>query len=139
MVSRTFLSVTGASTGALKMKVLDKIPCIHYLVQFHKDKGKDVLALLNSGSKVNAIAPAYAAHLGLQVRVTDVVVQKIDKFSLITYGMVIALFQVVNKLGRFWFFQETLLLANISMEVFLGMSFLTFSNTNVQFVEKKLT
>ena len=81
----------------------------------------------------------YAAHLGLKVRVTNVGAQKIDGSSLATYGMVIAAFQVVNKLGCSRFFKETFLLADISIEVFLGMPFLTFSNVNVQFAEKKLT
>ena len=74
------------------MRVLDKVPCIYYFVQFCKNKGKDVLALLDSGSKVNAMILAYAAHLGLKVKVTNVNMQKIKKFSLATYGMVIAAF-----------------------------------------------
>ena len=41
--------------------VLDKISYICYSVQFQKDKSKDVLALLDFGSKVNAITPAYIA------------------------------------------------------------------------------
>ena len=121
------------------MRILDKIPCIYYLVQFRKDKNKDDLALFDSGSKVNAMTPAYANHLDLKVRVTDIGMQKIDGSSLATYGMVIAAFQVVDKLGHFWFFQKIFLLGNISMKVVLGMFFLTFSNANVQFVEKELT
>ena len=120
------------------MKVLDKVPCICYPIQFRKDKGKDVLALLDSGSKVNAITPAYTAHLGLKVKVTDVGVQKINRSSLATYSMVIATFQVFDKLGRSWFFKETFLLANISIKVVLGIFILTFSNADVQFAEKKL-
>ena len=100
----TSLLVIGASTKALKMRVLDKIPCICYPVQFHKNKGKDVLALLDSGSKVNAMTPAYTAHLDLKVRVTNDGMQKIDASLLATYGMVITAFQIVNKLGRSWFF-----------------------------------
>ena len=88
------------------MKVLDRVPCICYPVQFRRDKGKDVLALLDSGSEINAITSAYTAHLGLKVRVTNVGVQKIDGSLLATYGMVIAAFQVVNKLGRSWFFRR---------------------------------
>ena len=121
------------------MRVLDKVPCICYPVQFRKDKDKDILALLDSGSEVNAMTPAYAAHLGLKVRVTNVGAQKIDGSSLATYGMVITAFQVINKLGRSWFFQETFLLADISIEVVLGMLFLSLSNANVQFAEKELT
>ena len=77
---------------ALKMRVLDRVSCICYPFQFRKDKDKNVLALLNSKSKVNAMTLAYAAHLGLKMRVTDDGVQKIDRFSLAIYGMVIAIF-----------------------------------------------
>ena len=85
------------------------------------------------------MTPAYAAHIGLKVRVTDVGVQKIDESSLNTYGMVITTFQVVIKLGCFYFFQETFLLADISMKVVLGMPFLTLSNADVQLAKKKFT
>ena len=53
--------------------------------------------------------------------------------------MVIAGFQVKDKLGRAWFFQELFLLAETSMEVVLGMLFLAFSNADIQFAEKELT
>ena len=138
LVLATSLSVTGTSKEAPKVKVLNKISCICYPVQFRKNKDKDVLALLNSGSKINAMTSAYTAHLDLKVRVTNVDAQKIDGFLLVTYGMVITAFQVVNKLGCFWFFQKTFLLAEISMEVILGMPFLIFGNVNVQFAKKEL-
>ena len=50
-----------------KIKVLNRVLCIYYLVQFQKDKGKDILALLNFGSKVDAMTLAFAAQLGLKV------------------------------------------------------------------------
>ena len=131
--------MTGASKEAPKVRVLDKVPYIHYSVQFCKDKGKDVLALFDSGNKVNAITLPYMAHLGLKVRVTNVGVQKIDRFSLAISSMVIAAFQVVNKLDCSRFFQETFLLAKISIKVVLGMPFVTFSNADVQFAKKELT
>ena len=87
--------MTGGNRKAPKVRVLDKVSCICYPVQFRKDKGKDALALLDSGSKVNAMTLAYAAHLGLKVRVTNVGAPKMDGSSLATYGMVIAVFQVV--------------------------------------------
>ena len=52
--------------------------------------------------------------------------------------MVLASFQVEDKLGRPRFFQKTFLLANLSIEVVLGMPFLTFSNANIQFAQKQL-
>ena len=78
-------------------------------------------------------------HLGLKVRVTDVGAQKIDVFSLAIYGMIIAAFRILDKLGCFRFFQKTFLLADINMEVVLGMPFLSLSNADVQFAEKELT
>ena len=99
------MSVTGTKE-ALKVRILDSVPCIHYLVQIHKDKGKDVLALLNSGSKVNAMTLAYTAHLGLKGRVTNVDAQKFDRFSLASYSMVIAAFQVVNSTVALGFFKR---------------------------------
>ena len=104
LVLATSLLVIAASREALKLKVLDRVFCICYPVQFSKDKGKNVLALLNSRSKVNAMTPVYAAHLGVKLRLTDIGVQKIDKSLLATYGMFIAAFQVVNKLGHSRFF-----------------------------------
>ena len=124
-MSATSSLVIGASREAPKVGVLNKVPCIYYPIQFRNDKSKDVLALLDSGSEVNAMTPAHEAHLGLKVRMTDIGVQKIDGSSLATSGIVIAAFQVVDKLGRSWFFQETFLLADISMDVVLGMPFLT--------------
>ena len=53
--------------------------------------------------------------------------------------MIIAGFQVEDKLNRARFFQESFLLAKISIEVILRMPFLTFSNADIQFAEKELT
>ena len=52
--------------------------------------------------------------------------------------MIIAGFQIEDKLGRARFFQESFLLAETSMKVVLEMSFLTLSNADIQFVEKEL-
>ena len=65
--------------------------------------------------------------------------QKIDRSSLDTFEMVIVSFQVLDKLGRARFFQETFLVANTRMDIVLGMSFLTFSNVDIQFAEGELT
>ena len=75
------LLMTAAGIEASKVRVLDKVYCICYPVQFRKDIDKNVLALLDSGSKVNAMTPAYMAHLSLKVIMTIVGGQKIDGFS----------------------------------------------------------
>ena len=73
--------------------VLKKILCIHYPVRFQEDQEQEgqeqVRALLNSGSKVNAMSPAYAKRLGFKTRKTNVGAQKIDGSALETFGMVI--------------------------------------------------
>ena len=52
--------------------------------------------------------------------------------------MVLANFQVEDKLGRAQFFQETFFVANTILKIILKMLFFTLNNANIQFVEKKL-
>ena len=52
-------------------KKVIKIPCIYYPVRFQKNQ-EQVRALLNSGSKVNALNPAFTQKLGLQIWKTNV-------------------------------------------------------------------
>ena len=146
LVLATSALVTGASkegevtqaTQKGKEVILDRVPCIHYQVQFRKDK-ETIRALIDSGSEVNAMTPAYAKKLGLRTQKTDGGAQKINESSLDTFEMVIAGFQIIDKLGRARFFQETFLLADTTIEVVLGMPFLTLSNADIQFAEKELT
>ena len=44
-----------------KLRILAWVSYICYQVQFQKNKVKDILALLNSGSKLNAMTLAYTA------------------------------------------------------------------------------
>ena len=53
--------------------------------------------------------------------------------------MVIADFQIEDKVGRPRFFQETFLVANTKFEMILEMLFLKLSNTDVSFDEETLT
>ena len=134
----TFTLVTGANKEAQKVIFLDRVPCIYYPVQFQKDQRTTIWALINFGSEVNAMTPAYAKKLGLRTQKTNIGAQKIDGSSLETHGMVIATFQVKDKLSRAWFFQETFLLADTNMKVVLEIPFLTLSNADIQFVEREL-
>lgn len=47
------------------------------------------------------------------------------------FGMIIASFQVEDKLEKARFSQKTFLLAEISMEVILKMLFFTFNNASI--------
>lgn len=69
---------------------------------------------------------------------TNVGTQKIDGTTLETFKMVIAGFSVYDKARKFHFFEETFLLADISMDVALGMSFLTLSDVDVFFTDREL-
>ena len=82
--------------------------------------------------------PAYATKLGFHAVKIDVGAQKIDGSHLDTFEMVIVDCSVKNKLGKLGFFQETFLLANICLEVVLGIFFLTLSKADVRFVEREL-
>ena len=132
-VSATSTSVTGAREEAL-----ERVPCIHYPVQFKDTDKAPVQALINSGSEVNAVHPFFAKQLGLPIRSTDVGAQKIDGTMLDTHGMVVAAFSVVDKANRVKFFEETFLVANVSPEVVLGMAFLTLSGADVDFSGREL-
>ena len=46
-------------------KKIAGVPCIYYPVWFQEDQ-EQVRALLDSGSEVNAISPAYIERLGLK-------------------------------------------------------------------------
>ena len=129
-------------TDTSRKATLELLSYIQYLVQIYqknkKDKNKDIRALIDSGSKINAMHSAYAMKLGLRARKIDVNVQKINRSHLDIFRIVIADCSVRDKLGRVWFFQETFLLANIGLKIDLGMPFITFSKANIRFAERKL-
>ena len=80
---------------------LQRVLYIYYPIRFKK---KEVQALIDSGSKVNAITPAYALRLGLWVYRTNIGAQKIDGSTLEIFEIVLTSFQVEDKLGEIRFF-----------------------------------
>ena len=131
------LAISISTTGA-REEALERVPCIHYPVQFKDTDKAPVQALINSGSEVNAVHLSFVKQLGLSIRPTDIGAQKIDGIILDTHEMVVAAFSVVDKANRVRFFEETFLVANISTEIVLGMPFLTLSNANVDFSGRDL-
>lgn len=69
-----FLSEISASKKTKQeVKDLDKVFYVYYLILFPKNMGNtEILISINSKNKINAINPAYAAKLGLQVQKTDI-------------------------------------------------------------------
>lgn len=77
----------------VKNQQLEHVLSIKYLLKFKKSHIL-VQTLIDSGTKVNAMTPAYVTVLGLYVCVTDVGAQNIDGFQLLTYGMIFTTFQL---------------------------------------------
>ncbi len=140
-VSATSTSVTANSeASAQALGTLKRVPCIWYPVQFQKESQlEEVRALIDSGSKVNAMTPAFAARLGFITWATNIGAQKINGSPLETYGIVSARFLLQDSLEEVWFFKETFLLVDTSVEVVLGMPFLSLSNADFQFSAEELT
>ena len=131
LVLANSLPVTGSTE-----EVVVKVPCIYYPIQFQE---KQVRALLDSGSKVNAMNSDYAWKLELKIQKTNIRAQKIDGSALETFGIVIVDFQVENKASRPRFFQETFLMIDTKFEMILEMPFLKISNVDMSFDERTLT
>ena len=94
--------------------ILDRVSCIHFPVQFRKDKKVTIQALIDLGSKVYIMTPAYTKWLGHWTQKTDIGAQKIDGLLLEIFKIVIAVFQVINTFSKIWFFQEIFPLTNTS-------------------------
>ena len=106
---KKLVSVLATSTPITKASkedemVLKRVSCIHYPLRFYNNKKNEVGALINSGSKVNAMTPTYATKLDLKVCRTNVKAEKIDDSTLEMFGIVLVSFQVEDKLGRTRFF-----------------------------------
>ena len=63
-------------------EALERVPCIHYPVQFEGTNETQVQALIDSGSEVNAMTPSYASRLVLRARHPNVEAQKNDSSTL---------------------------------------------------------
>lgn len=109
--------------------------CIWYLVIFQESQ--QIIALIDSNSKINAMIPAFAAKLGLTIQKPNIGAQKINGLSQKTHGIISAMFSLYNSLGKIWFFKQTFLQANSSLEMVLEMPFLSLSNTNIKFAEPR--
>ena len=71
--------------------------------------------------------------LGLKICPTNIKAQKIDASTFKTFRMVLASFQMKNKLWKAWFWEKTFLLADLNIEVVLEILFLNLNNANIKF------
>ena len=114
---------------------LARVSYIQYPITFQK---QSVSALLNSKSEINAIYTTFAKQLGLPIRLIDVEAQKIDGTMLDTYEIVVVAFLVMDKANQVRLFEETYLVANISPEIVFGISCLTLSGADIDFLDWEL-
>lgn len=117
-------------------KNLQRVLCIQYPVEF---QAHQVTTFIDSDNKINVITPGFAAKLGLISRLTNDSTQKINGLPLETYAIVSVRFSLQDSFEIVRFFEVAFLLADTSMKLVLGMSFLSFSNADFQFSTRKLT
>ena len=119
-------------------KKVVRISYIYYPIRFQEGQ-EQVQTFLNSGSKVNAMIPAFDQKLGLHNWKMTIKAQKIDGSALEIFEMVIADLEMKYKAGRSRFFQEIFLRVDTKFEAVLEMLFLKISNTDVGFGKETLT
>lgn len=90
-------------------------------------------AVIDSDSKVHAMKRTLAKELGLRICKTHIDTYKINSSRLETFDIIIALLQVNGKDRKFYFFEETFLLVDISMDFVFRIRFLIFTNVKVNF------
>lgn len=110
--------------------VLEKILYTHYLIWFKINKIK---VLINSDNKVNAMTLGYTSKLGLKFCPTNIKARQINGYILETLEIVLASFQVEDKLVQAHYFQETFLFTDTNIKIVLEMLFLVFNNINMLF------
>ena len=97
------ISATSVPLTNISGKKVARVPCIYYPIRFRESQ-EQVRALFDSGSKINAMSPAFVRKLDFHIQKTNIGAQKIDDSTLKTFGMVIADFQMEDKVGRPKFF-----------------------------------
>ena len=89
-------------------------------------------------NEVNAIYSTLVKELGFPIKPSDIGAQKIDSTMLDTYRILVVAFLMTDKANQVKFFEETLLIANVSLEIVFGIFFLILSGADVDFLDWKL-
>ena len=97
-----------------------------------------MLALFDSGSKVNTIHSTFAKDIGFFIRLTDIEAQKIDGTTLNIFEIVVTVFSITSKANQVRFFEKAFLLANVSPKIVLEILFLTLSSADINFLGREL-
>ena len=92
----------------------------------------------DSSSEANIIFLIFIKKLGFIVQSTNIDTQKIDNIILKSYGIVVAIFLVIDWANKIKFFEKTFLVANVSLDIVFGILFLFLNDTNVDFSKREL-
>ena len=76
--------------------------------------------------------------MGHAIQFTNIGTQKIDGTIFETYGIVVAVFSMINQINGVKFFEKTFLIVNISSDVIFEMLFLPLNSANINFLKRKL-
>ena len=112
LVLATFVPMTNNSIEEI---MLEKVFYIYYFVWF-QENNEQIKILLNNNSKINTMSPGYIKKLGLKIWKINIVAQKIDDSTFNSFGIVIAKFEMEDKIGRLRFFQKTFLMSDIKFK-----------------------
>lgn len=119
---------------ALEGSEVQQVLYIHYLAQLGEFSTN---VFIDSNSEVNEIQLSFVKKLGLNIQKTIISAHKIDNNRLKIYKIIIVLVYVDDKDRKYCFFEETYLLADISIDIACKMFFLTLSNVEVNFYNRQ--
>lgn len=80
----------------------------------------------------------FAKNIGFYIWKTDIKVYNINSFRLEIFDMIIAIFQIVDKMEGSCNFIKIFLLVDISISVALIISFFTLNNVEINFGDQEL-
>lgn len=89
--------------------------------------------MINSNSEINMIQLSFIEKLCFYIKKIYIDIEIIDGNKLKTSKIVIISFLFDDKKGKSQFFENTFLLANISIDVVFGIFFFTLSNVKINF------
>lgn len=81
-------------TAHPKMKSLQGVYGISYLIQFERDQSGEIRSLIEFCRKFNALTPAFTVNFGISTRQIGNDEQKIDQLTLKSYKIVVTGFLI---------------------------------------------
>lgn len=94
--------------------------------------------MLDSRDEINVIYSIFFKDRDFSIRLTNIEAEKVDSFILNIYGIVVVDFLMLNKANQIRFLEEIIQVVNINPEIVFRMFFLTFNNTDINFLNWKL-